>query len=148
MMNGKGKVVRPDLMAMYYKRFPKGSPSCMRNGEDVCREMPKGLRLIMGYNMSTNDKSHAAQYRCIGGAGGDSPVLFPTIAQAAATCQMDQQLTMVLDAQICWDGVHLDSADHRSHMAYPVPDDSGQAPCPITHKYMIPFLHMAINYTV
>jgi hypothetical protein len=31
----------------------------------------------------------------------------------------------------CWDGVNLDSADHKSHMAYPSQTDSGH--CPPTH---------------
>ena len=32
----------------------------------------------------------------------------------------------------CWDGVNLDSADHKSHMAYPIQNyNSGD--CPSTH---------------
>ena len=39
----------------------------------------------------------------------------------------------------CWDGVNLDSADHKSHVAYP---SSGSAQssyeCPSTHPVKIP----------
>ena len=41
----------------------------------------------------------------------------------------------------CWDGVNLDSADHKSHMAYPGPDgfwESGA--CPETHPVRLPTL--------
>ena len=35
----------------------------------------------------------------------------------------------------CWDGVNLDSADHKSHTAYPVGYDN--APCPTSHPVRI-----------
>jgi hypothetical protein len=42
----------------------------------------------------------------------------------------------------CWDGVHLDSADHRSHMAYP---GKGGA-CPSTHPIRLVQLSMHVQY--
>lgn len=33
---------------------------------------------------------------------------------------------------MCWDGVNLDSADHKSHMAYPV-DNYNSGTCPSSH---------------
>ena len=41
----------------------------------------------------------------------------------------------------CWDGRRLDSADHRSHMAYSVNGN-----CPSTHKVAVPFMRMLILY--
>ena len=41
----------------------------------------------------------------------------------------------------CWNGVSLDSADHRSHMAY-----SGTAGCPVTHPVSLPRLNMKVKY--
>jgi len=38
----------------------------------------------------------------------------------------------------CWDGVHPDSEDHRSHMAYPSVMDDGE--CPDTHPVRVPSL--------
>lgn len=32
----------------------------------------------------------------------------------------------------CWDGVNLDSADHKSHMAYPIDNFNGGS-CPSSH---------------
>ena len=41
----------------------------------------------------------------------------------------------------CWDGVNLDSADHKSHMAYPGPDGFWESgPCPETHPVRLPTL--------
>ncbi|KAI3324368.1 hypothetical protein HD806DRAFT_522161 [Xylariaceae sp. AK1471] len=41
----------------------------------------------------------------------------------------------------CWDGINLDSADHSSHISYPLDGtfESG-APCPATHPVPIPQL--------
>ncbi len=143
MMNGKGKVVTPDLIGMYYKRFPASSPQC--NGRSRCTEMPRGLRFIFGANMGTGNLAYHGDYRCIGGAG-DDPIKYQTINEAAKNCSMGQQLSFTIDAPVCWDGVNLDSPDHRSHMATWDADGSGQ--CPVTHPVFIPFLHLAINYTV
>lgn len=43
----------------------------------------------------------------------------------------------------CWDGRSLDSADHKSHMAYMV---SGT--CPITHPILLPTLLFQVHYKV
>ena len=37
----------------------------------------------------------------------------------------------------CWDGVNLDSADHRSHMSYPV-----NSRCPASHPVNLPRLRV------
>ena len=39
----------------------------------------------------------------------------------------------------CWDGVNLDSPDHRSHVAYPESGTfEGGGPCPKSHPIKIP----------
>lgn len=43
----------------------------------------------------------------------------------------------------CWDGVNLDSSDHRSHMAYPV-----GARCPASHPVVLPRLESFFRYDV
>lgn len=47
----------------------------------------------------------------------------------------------------CWDGVNLDSPDHKSHVAYPVGGtfETG-APCPSTHPVKIPQLFFEIMW--
>ena len=46
----------------------------------------------------------------------------------------------------CWDGVNLDSADHKSHMAYPSGIDSGE--CPSSHPVHLISLFYEVWYSV
>jgi hypothetical protein len=43
----------------------------------------------------------------------------------------------------CWDGVHTDSADHRSHVVYPVGGG-----CPADHPVPLPRLSLHITYSI
>jgi hypothetical protein len=43
----------------------------------------------------------------------------------------------------CWDGRHLDSADHKSHMAY-----SRNWVCPRTHPVKVPRLRFIVTYPI
>jgi Tol biopolymer transport system component len=43
----------------------------------------------------------------------------------------------------CWDGKRLDSADHKSHMAY-----SSGAACPRSHPVAVPALSLVVHYPV
>ena len=43
----------------------------------------------------------------------------------------------------CWDGKRLDSANHKSHMAY-----SSQDVCPGSHPVAVPALSLVIYYHV
>jgi hypothetical protein len=45
----------------------------------------------------------------------------------------------------CWDGVNLDSPDHRSHMAYPTQTyDNG--PCPASHPVRIISIFLEVTW--
>jgi hypothetical protein len=54
----------------------------------------------------------------------------------------------------CWDGRHLDSADHRSHVAYGLDEDDGTVDgtdpdlCPASHPIKIPQLDFRVLYDV
>jgi hypothetical protein len=47
---------------------------------------------------------------------------------------------------MCWDGVNLDSPDHKSHMAYPTGVGNGN--CPASHPVRIPGIFMEALYFV
>ena len=56
LLNGAGYVVRPDYVAIYYKRRPASDPKCGGLGtvvgaEGTCVPLPNGLRFIFGFNM-------------------------------------------------------------------------------------------------
>ena len=52
----------------------------------------------------------------------------------------------------CWDGVRLDSANHRNHVAYGLDDDNNQPEgtdpdlCPASHPVKIPHLDFRVQY--
>ena len=43
----------------------------------------------------------------------------------------------------CWDGKHLDSPDHRSHVAY-----SRNYVCPASHPVKVPLIRLTVRYPI
>lgn len=55
------------------------------------------------------------------------------------------EMELNISFQSCWDGINLDSPDHKSHVAFP--DGEGEnAPCPSTHPVRIPRLDFFIRW--
>ena len=51
----------------------------------------------------------------------------------------------------CWDGVHTDSADHRSHVVYPRlngVEKSRAGTCPSTHPIHVPRIRVIVHFPV
>jgi len=66
MLNGKGGVVRPDYVSIYYKRRPESDPECQRMGK-ACVDLPRGLRFVFGYDMiNGTPPTGAGYYNCQG----------------------------------------------------------------------------------
>ena len=129
MMDGKGNVVYPDELAVYYKAVPG------------TKAMPRGLRMIFGYNMklaADKQTEDLPYWNCDG--PGAVPGTYPNIkAQINAGCPATARLGVVIHTPECWDGVRLDSPDHRSHVAYKVLEqNSGQYLCPAGYPVLIP----------
>jgi hypothetical protein len=55
-------------------------------------------------------------------------------------CQADDSVTLIIEFPQCWDGKNLDSADHKSHMAY------AQNACPTTHPVALPAITFNVRY--
>ncbi|MEO5495029.1 MAG: DUF1996 domain-containing protein [Sphingomonas sp.] len=149
MMNGSGKVVMPDYLAVYYKRMPASDPRSQTLAT-ACVKLPRGLRYIFGFNMldpaSTPTDTSKRWWNC-DGAGAVSGH-FASIKEALAGCPVGSRLGVVLVAPDCWNGKDLDSPDHRSHMAYRFYDGSGPNPvCPKTHPYIVPQFQLGAWYT-
>lgn len=53
-----------------------------------------------------------------------------------------QPIVSELNFPSCWDGVHLDTADHKSHMAYAATNGR----CPADHPVSLPQISMIIEY--
>ena len=150
MMNGKGSVIRPDYVAIYYKRRPASDPKCDptkdAQAQGKCVDLPRGLRFVFGYNMQNPAQSPtgAAYFNCDGPTGTQGH--YPNMVAAAAKCPAGNRLGAIISAPDCWDGKNLDSPDHRSHMAYAGYGDWGYFKCPATHPFVVPAFSLGAWY--
>ena len=98
---------------------------------------PAGLRIIAGDSHATAPQPTRIVYWGCGNGSSVSKVAFVPQCQSG-----DTGLTAHVLFPDCWDGLHLDSADHKSHMAYSVSDQ-----CPPTHPVSLPTLIIRWQWT-
>ena len=129
---GSGAPVKPDSLIVYYKTGYNGvAPSSIQVA-------PQGLRMIAGDpNGSSPVQWGPTTFVCAGPSGDPQTYNLPT------DCAVGSVIWVKVTFPQCWDGVNLDSPDHRSHMSYPV----GGA-CPATHPVAIPEITESALYTV
>ncbi len=147
MLNGKGGVVRPDFVSIYYKRRPASDPACQQMGK-ACVALPRGLRFVFGYDMVSGKAPTGHGYFNCQGAGAQEGH-YADIVEAASHCQIGSQLGLIINAPNCWNGKDLDSPNHRDHVAYSgwyTPD--GKETCPAGYPYVIPTFTLGAWYTV
>jgi len=147
LLNGKGGVIRPDYVTIYYKRRPKTDPLCAKIGK-ACVDLPRGLRFIFGRNMLDMAAlpTGGGYLNCDG--PGAIPGHYPDIPTAAKNCPIGARLGAVISAPECWDGKNLDSADHRSHVAYSKYIGQSYAQCDAAHPYVIPTFTLGAWWSV
>jgi hypothetical protein len=128
-----GKAVEPHGVTVYYGSRLKDPTQTV--------PFPQGFRMIVGDAKKQIDtpKGASGQFWCAG-AGGE-------IGRSAdgnwPVCAKTAELTFQLTFPDCWDGVHLDSPDHKSHVGGTGPDGtcaSGKFPV------AIPSLSFVIGY--
>ncbi|MEU8503922.1 DUF1996 domain-containing protein [Streptomyces brevispora] len=101
------------------------------------RPFPRGLRIVAGNAKATGpDDNTISRWSCLH-HGEVNP------SHNFVNCPADAMLESYLDFPQCWNGRDLDSADHKSHMAYPV---NGE--CPSTHPVPVPKLRQVLRYPV
>ena len=147
MVDGSSNVVKPSW-AIYYKRYPVTSPLCQQQG-DECVAVPYGLRFIFGYDLVTNTPATGSLFwQCVSNDG--NTVTNPTSATMTAAlngCPIGAQLEARIEAPDCWDGVRLDSPNHRAHVAFAT-YDNGVLRCPTGFPKVIPQFTLAAFWTV
>jgi len=100
------------------------------------RAFPAGLRFVLGSPVATPAQFAATDGTEMWSCGSSfHNVNFP------ASCPPHADLIIRFDAPSCWDGVNLDTADHKSQMAYPV-----NGVCPASHPVALPMLEFRIAY--
>ena len=129
MFRGDQPIIQTWAQTIYYK-------SGILNYQDV-HPFPPGIRFVVGSPAATQDQFRTAPGAVEGWECGDTSHNwdFP------ANCPAGTQLNVRYQAPSCWDGVHLDSADHKSHMAYPV-----NYVCPADHPVAVPMLEFKIAF--
>jgi hypothetical protein len=98
--------------------------------------IPLGLKIVAGNAKATGGDDSIARWSCL--SAGQVPP-----GKDFVNCPAGTMLESYLDFPQCWNGRDLDSADHKSHMAYPV----NQA-CPSTHPVPVPKLRQVLRYPV
>lgn len=125
-----GTPVRPSESHFYYKTGYLGVvPSTVQ-------PFPAGLRMIAG------DTRNAApggpfNYTCHTATGTTAETY------GIQNCPVGSELWQHIAFPQCWDGVNLDSPDHKSHMAY----GTGRG-CPSSHPVPLPEITFNIVYVV
>lgn len=173
MLDGVGNVVIPWMINVYYKQPSKnradtqcavntGNVAADLNGKvGYCVTIPNGLRFIKGYKMDMTgggplgSDADYLKYGCrlpdqgdfISGAT-DKHSLEELTATGLCTAGNDLHVKLISDH--CWDGVNLDTTNHRSHMS-PANRLTGSPQfvgCPTSHPYIIPELTLQAHYRI
>ncbi|RMY71810.1 hypothetical protein D0863_04914 [Hortaea werneckii] len=126
-------------MTVYYEQ--RGGPD-----NDKLKAFPPGFRMLAGESSARNATDaeaapgRAVSYACLDYTGP---------AREQTENMPDYNCPNGLRAQIffpsCWDGVHNDTEDHKSHMAYPIGRyDNGR--CPDSHPHHLISIFYEVIY--
>lgn len=119
--------IEPEQATFYYSA-ESDPPSSLRS-------LPFGLRIIAGNGSRTgpNDGPSHYTWSCRGDATSSSGDF--------AACPPGRELELLLNFPDCWNGVDLDSPDHKRHTAY-----SAGRRCPPSHPVPVPRLQFKLRY--
>ena len=119
--------VLPQAATIYYRRGTLATVSAF----------PNNLRMIAGDAKSTSAQDMRVTFWSCGvDSGVDRSSTVPTCPD-----QRGSFLRLHIRFPECWDGRQLDSADHKSHMAY-----ATRAGCPSTHPVEVPQITQIYRY--
>jgi hypothetical protein len=124
-----GTATAPRVFRVYYR------PAVV--DQRKVRAFPAGLKMVAGDAAATRPQRLGVSAWACSIAGPEVPV------REVPTCRADQPLRLRIVFPSCWDGKHLDSRNHRSHMAYPV-----RQACPADHRVALPQLTFSIRFRV
>lgn len=140
-----------DKSAYWFPTMYKGITEVLPIGEQVIyyksgvtdytsvRMFPRGLRFVAGSPTQTQAEFQAHPGSVEGWECGNISFSW----DIPANCQPGSQLNVRFQSPSCWDGVNLDVANHRSHMAYPI---GGR--CTASHPVAVPMLEFKIAFPV
>jgi hypothetical protein len=118
--------------------LPQGATIYYRRGTlGPVTTFPNNLRMIAGDATATSPQSRRVTFWSCGAMSGVPP------SSTVPACPQGRGSFLRLHVRFpnCWDGRRLDSADHKSHMAYAV----GRR-CPSTHPVSVPAITQIYRY--
>lgn len=125
-------LLTPSLGSFYYRSrtYPASA----------IRPFPAGLKMIAGSSTAANPQRSQVMYWICEDGGPQAQTSRPVDCGSG-------YVSVQIKFPDCWDGTHLDSSDHRSHMAYSVdPDDDGRFSCPASRPVPVPRLQYSIDF--
>jgi len=126
LLRGTAPIV-PTAATIYYRRSTLAQ----------VQPFPANLRMIAGSATAAAPQGMRITWWSCGAASGVKP------SSAIPTCPEIRGSSLRLHVRFpsCWNGRQLDSADHKSHLAYPV-----RAACPSTHPFPVPEVTQIYRY--
>jgi hypothetical protein len=120
-----GRAVEPLGAIAYYLRGTFGR----------VRPFPAGLKVVAGNAAAQTPQSRRVTYWSCGERDASSTL--PICRDRRSS------LRLTVNFPNCWDSRRLDSADHKSHMAY-----SSRGRCPSSHPAEVPALRLVVYYGI
>lgn len=150
MLFQNGREVRPSKAQLYY----------VVRGYDHMRAFPAGLRIIAGDAHAMHVQRRNVTYWTCGGRAAHMRPMSRVPARCGEIVghglgigpdgkvrKVRWRTKTLLELHVifpdCWDGRHLDSLDHHSHMAY-----SRDYRCPASHPVKVPRIRMMVRYPI
>ena len=119
----------PVLHSFFYYRGPAG-----------VKQIPPGLKMVAGGDTLNpplpTEHAGSLSWSCV-----DSG---PFFAQPPDCTSIGKPIKAHIQFPNCWDGVNLDSPDHRSHMAY----WTSAKTCPPSHPVRIPRIRFNVAFNI
>ncbi len=123
-----GASVRPTASMFYYKPGYDGVPAA------TIQPLPAGLRMIAGDPANSARPSNRVRFSCHQNSNW--------VGSSLVNCPAGDDLVLSIEFPQCWDGVNLDSPDHKSHMSY------AHNGCPASHPVALPLITFNIHVPV
>lgn len=153
LLDGRGNVIRPNLISTYYKRRPASDPY-FKETNTIPAILPRGLRYIFGWDSNRASEAQPENYdhfewKCVD-VWTPVPAAGKKMDDALAVCSPGQKLVVSISSSPCWDGKNLDSPDHRSHMSDNIRNAATNwvARCPESHPYVLAVFTMKVEWTI
>jgi Domain of unknown function (DUF1996) len=130
-----GTEIRPLAVKVYYRTG--------RHEPESVSAFPPGFRVVAGDATATSSQGLRTTFWLCRGLRGPEALAGFGPTETPPTCPAENPLTLHVQFPECWDGVSLDSPDHKSHTAY-----GRVGVCPPSHPTVLPSLSLIVHYPI